>query len=59
MIEFPWIQNITGWTNNARLCNLTTVNGVRIEKQIMILTSHMYHLQQHLDSINWPSDETT
>jgi hypothetical protein len=34
-----------------------TVNGVWVEKQIVVPTLQKYHLQQHLHHINWPKQE--
>jgi hypothetical protein len=50
---------ITAWTNSIGLSNVTTINGIHIEKQIMVPTSQKYRLQQHLDSINRPLDKIT
>jgi hypothetical protein len=48
---------ISAWTNTTGLSNVMTVNGVRTEKQIVVPTSQKYHLQQHLQYINWPTQE--
>jgi hypothetical protein len=40
---------ITAWTNSAGLSNLTTIDGVRIGKQIMVPMSQKYHLRVTLE----------
>jgi hypothetical protein len=43
--RIPMDTVITAWTSTSGASNLTTVNGVRTEKQIVVPTLQKYHLR--------------